>query len=116
MTKAHDQFGTSNGSEKFYYHQPSRVIITSGVKQLADNCSAYWLIDLIISYQCKRNIKREPFQVWDLKRIKDNRFTMIATDGNNNKIAYQYILYSDFTYDQATLWLVNGTLMLPKEY
>lgn len=116
MTTANDHFGTSNGSDHFFYHRPSRILLTSGVKQLADTCSAYWFIDVITSHQCKRQVKRQRFQVWELKRINENRFTIIATDGNHNRIAYQYILYSDFTYDLATLWLVDGTIMLPKEY
>ncbi|MCU7549230.1 hypothetical protein OCK74_08890 [Chitinophagaceae bacterium LB-8] len=116
MTNANHFFGSSNGSERFFYHKPSRILITSGVKQLADTCSAYWFIDIITSHQCKRQLQKERFQVWDLKRINENRFTVVATDGNHKRIAYQYILYSDFIYDQATLWLVDGTLMLPKEY
>jgi hypothetical protein len=116
MTTANDHFGSSNGSECFFLHQPSRIFLTSGVKQLADTCSAYWFIDVIISHQCKRQVKNHRFQVWELKRINENRFTIIVTDGNHNRIAYQYILYSDFTYDLATLWLVDGTLMIPKEY
>jgi hypothetical protein len=116
MTTANDHFGSSNGSERFFLHQPSRIFLTSGVKQLADTCSAYWFIDVIISHQCKRQVKSHRFQVWELKRMGENRFTINATDGNKNRIAYQYILYSDFTYDLATLWLVDGTLMLPKEY
>lgn len=116
MTNANHFFGSSNGSERFFYHPPSRILLTSGVKDLADTCSAYWFIDIIISHQYKRQLQREPFQVWTLKRINENRFTIVATDGNNNRIAYQYILNSDFTYDLATLWLVDGTLMLPKEY
>src|SRR5688572_2174270 len=104
MTKANDYFGSSNGSERFFFHQPSRITITSGVKDLADTCSAYWLIDLIISHQCKRRIKMERIQVWDLKRGGENRFTIIATDGSHRRIAYQFIPYCDFPYDQATLW------------
>ncbi len=41
---------------------------------------------------------------------------IIATDGNNNEIARQSIEYSDFPYDEATLWLVDETLLLPDEY
>jgi hypothetical protein len=94
MTKANDYFGSSNGSERFFYHRPSRILLTSGVKHLADTCSAYWLIDIIISYQCKKQLQKERFQVWDLKRINENRFMVVASDDNHNSIACQYILYS----------------------
>ncbi|MBK8611790.1 MAG: hypothetical protein IPL84_18145 [Chitinophagaceae bacterium] len=52
----------------------------------------------------------------DLKRVKDNAFTILATDGNHNKVTSQEIPFSDFPYDLATLWLVDGCLMLPGEY
>ncbi len=48
-------------------------------------CQAYWLIDLIISHQCHKNVNAEPFQVWDLKKANDDPFTIIATDGNHNQ-------------------------------
>ena len=116
MKNANDNFGSSNGSENFYCHNPSLMLYTDGVKELAESSSAYWLIDLIISHQCHREINLERFQVWDLKRVKDNVFTILATDGNHNKVTSQEIPFSDFPYDLATLWLVDGCLMLPSEY
>lgn len=116
MTKANDFFGSHNGSENFYKHQLSKIIYTDGVKELAETCGAYWLIDLIISHQLHNHVKSESFQVWDLIRLKNNTFTILCTDGNKKRITSQDIPYSDFSYDMATLWLVNNTLMLPSEY
>jgi len=116
MQNANENFGSSNGSENFYCHRPSLMMYTDGVKDLAESCQAYWLIDLVISYQCHQAINLERFQVWDLKRVEDSRFKIVATDGNDNQIASQEIPFSDFNYDLATLWLVDGCLMLPKEY
>ena len=116
MKNANDNFGSSNGSENFYCHRPSLMLYTDGVKALAESCQAYWLIDLIISHQCKKDINLERFQVWDLRRVEGNSFFIYATDGNRNRVARQKIPFSDFSYDAATLWLVDGCLMLPKEY
>ena len=116
MTNANNNFGSSNGSENFYSHKPSKVIYTDGVKELAGACGAYWLIDLIVSYQCKKQIQQQAFQVWELQRKAGQVFEVNASDGNHNTIATQQIPFSDFPYDQATLWLVDGCLMLPKEY
>jgi len=116
MTNANNFFGTSNGSENFYSHQLAPILYTDGVKDLAEKCQAYWLIDLIISHQCHQHVKDEAFQVWDLKRVKDDSFTIIATDGNHNKVTSQEIPFSDFPYDVATLWLVDGCILLPTEY
>jgi hypothetical protein len=34
---------------------------------MADEAGAYWLLDIIASYQTDAKIRREPFQVWELK-------------------------------------------------
>jgi hypothetical protein len=116
MKNANHFFGTSTGSENFFCHKPSLILYTDGVKELAEKCNAYWLIDLIISHQCHQKINLERFQVWDLKRVQENVFTILATDGNHNKVTSQEIPFSDFPYDLATIWLVDGCLMLPVEY
>lgn len=116
MKNANHFFGSHNGSENFYRHNLSDLIYTDGVKDLAEGCQAYWLIDLIVSHQCQTHVKRESFQVWDLKRTLENEFSILATDGNHNKVTSQEISFSDFPYDLATIWLVDGCLMLPSEY
>lgn len=116
MTHANEHFGSSNGSEKFYQNRLSQIIYTDGVKEMAEKCGAYWLIDLVVSYQKSKKVELEDFQVWELIREQENKFRIKATDGNNHQIASQEIPFCDFRYDTATLWLVHGCLMLPKEY
>lgn len=116
MKKANDYFRSANGSENLYRYSFTHFIYTDGVKSMAQDCQAYWLIDLIVSHQLHDNVKKESFQVWDLKRVKDDAFVIIATDGNKNEVASQEIPFSDFPYDLATLWMVDGCIMLPSEY
>ena len=92
------------------------MLYTDGVKDLAEGCQAYWLIDLIISHQCKKDVNLERFQVWELRRVEADKFFIKASDGNHNLVASQKIPFSDFLYDLATIWLVDGCLMLPSEY
>ena len=54
MKNANHYFGSGNGSENFYCHKTSLILYTDGVKEMAEKCSAYWLIDLIISHQCHK--------------------------------------------------------------
>jgi len=120
MTNANDDFGSSNGSENFYDSSLSfrgqGLTYTDGVRELAENCGAYWLIDLVVSYQGTPEINLQRFQVWELKREMNDAFSVVASDGNKNQIASQKIPFSDFPYDTAILWLVDGCLMLPTEY
>ena len=116
MKNANNFFGNSVGSENLYRHSFTNLIYTDGVHDLAATCGAYWLLDLIFSHQIHDAVKKESFQVWDLKRLENDSFTIIATDGNHNRVTSQEIPFSDFPYDLATLWLVDGCLMLPCEY
>lgn len=116
MTNANDFFGSGNGSENFYQNKLSPIMYTDGVKDMAETCGAYWLIDAVMSHQFTKTVRCEPFQVWKLKRVKDDAFQLQATDGNDKRIVSQQIPFSDFRYDTATLWLVKGCLMLPNEY
>lgn len=106
----------SNGSDTFYCHRPSLILYSEGVHELAEKCEAFWLIDLIISHQCVPDVNLQRFQVWDLQRVKDNKFKIVATDGNDNEVVSQKIPYSDFPYDACSIWLVDGVLMMPSEY
>lgn len=51
MENANDFFGNSVGSENLYRYSFTNFIYTDGVKTIAQDCHACWLIDLIISYQ-----------------------------------------------------------------
>lgn len=99
------------------YHQLSylkRLKSTDGVKYLADQAQAYWLIDLIESYQPKLQARGVDFQVWTLKVNKDEG-KVKADDGNGKIVASQTIPYTDFPIDQVKLYVENGVLMLPSE-
>jgi len=115
-TNANDFYGSSNGTAVYHSHKPSLILFTDGIKELAEACEAYWLIDLIVSHQSAQEINLQRFQVWDLHRVKEDKFFIYASDGNDNKVTSQDIPFSDFRYDMATIWLVDGCLMLPCEY
>ena len=116
MTNANTHFGSGNGTENLYCHPFSNYVYTDGVREMVEQCKAYWLIDLVISHQLNKSIHAESFQVWQLKRMKGQMFRIIAANGNKQPIARQQIRFSDFPYDEVTLWLVDETLLLPNEY
>lgn len=116
MTNANEHYGANNGTEHIYSCRPFPITYTDGVRDMIENCKAYWLLDVIISYQYYEKVNKERFQVWDLKRTNGDSFKVYASDGNDNNITSQFIPYSDFPFDKATIWLVNDCIMLPKEY
>ena len=103
------------GSEIFYEQQlvdGSKLLLTEGCHFLRENFAAYWLFDLIGSYQYK--LLEVPVQVWKLKKYKDECL-VTCEDGNNIPIISQQIPYTDFPFD-LTIWQIEGTCLLPGEY
>jgi hypothetical protein len=115
MNNANDHFSQYTGTQHYYKHFTG-ILYTDGVKAIAEHCSAYWLIDLIVSWQVYKKVNRESFQQWKLYRVAATHFKVIATDGNNNLIASQDIPFSDFPFDSCSLWLCDQIILLPSEY
>lgn len=91
----------------------ARFNCTDGIKYVADEAGAYWLVDAIASYQPK--LRALEFQHWKLT-LKDNSAVLTCTDGHSDKpIVKQKIGYTDFPQDIA-MYLTNGVLMLTSEY
>ena len=100
----------------------SRLVITDGVKWLADNAGAYWLLDAIASYQqrCQKDKMLRDFQVWTLtteQRSEHNRrgHLKCERDTGDKKPIRQEIEYTDFPLDSIKLYVENGVILLPSE-
>jgi hypothetical protein len=57
------ELGYFTGDLERYRHWSRRLIYTLGIQHLAERAGAYWLIDLIASWQLKPEVAREYFQV-----------------------------------------------------
>jgi hypothetical protein len=104
------------GSECVYRHWSRQPVYTEGVQDLADQAGAYWLIDLVASWMLDPKIQAEAFVVWKLTVRPDHTAVAVAEDGNDHELVRQEIEYTDFPLDEISLYLTNGTLLLPNEY
>jgi hypothetical protein len=110
------------GSENYWkvFHNDGAPKITDGVKAMAELCNAFWLIDAVVSWQNKKKVRDEPFQVWKLILDTDkdsDSAVLIGEDGNDKRIARQEIEYTDFPFPEGiTLYFTDGILLLPSEY
>ena len=100
------------GTEQYYRHWLKGIVYTDGVKYVAESAGAYWLIDLIASYQ---PLEVE-FQVWELRK-EGEAWCVECTDGNENFVLKQDIPYTDFPEDfmPFEMWFQNGVIFLPSE-
>ena len=109
------------GSERLhhpgFFHQVYRFLFTDGVKYLADQAGAYWLIDAIGSYQPgirRRHPLMQEFQIWTLEK-RDQCWLLTGGSDTGDQTIIQEIEYSNFPLDSITLYLENELLCLPQE-
>lgn len=114
-TSANDFYYHFSGTES-YYSYILGLILTDGVKTIADEEKCYWFLDAIASYQLEEKFKQEEFQVWKIERVKDTQFKLSVTNGNNRVLATQEIPYSDFFFSEFTIWKEGNVLLLPSEH
>jgi hypothetical protein len=95
-------------------------VITDGVKIMAEMCGAFWLVTAVFSWQSKKKVEREPFQVWTLAMdsgVGTDSAVLICEDGNSKELARQVIEYTDFPLPEGIkLFLEGGVLLLPSEH
>jgi hypothetical protein len=93
-------------------------LYTDGVRHVAEEGGAYWLIDKIFASAAHiGKLKNEEFQVWKLIRNKEGEGAkIICEDGNYNELYREEIDYTDFPLKSIELYLINKVLLLPSEY
>lgn len=106
------------GTENWYQHALFRAFTyTDGVRFVAREAGAYWLLDRIFGLQYEsEKIQGEPFQVWDLKVHDDKTATLTCTDGNDGPVHQETISFTDFPISTIRFYLINQVLLLPSEY
>jgi hypothetical protein len=105
------------GTETWWRHPINRkVTFTDGVKYVADEAGAYWLIDEIALCQpYEKAVAAEAFQVWKLK-VKDSAATLDCEDGNGKVVYSKKIEFTDFPEPGIQLFFTDNVILLPSEY
>jgi hypothetical protein len=107
------------GTDEYHVHKlpfGSSLQLTDGCHFVRENAGggAYWLFDLILSYQHK--LRLEEFQSWKLTKLPDESWKIECSDGNEKLLVRQYISYSDFPMDEFEVWVIGQVCLLPNEY
>lgn len=117
-----DSLSTFYGTENYYMLLPG-LLMTDGVKYLADNAKAYWLMDMIWSYLPTLKRKRETFALVRYAGQPGGSGLFSITDDDPAHITYatQAVEYSDFPLDEIRLYLSLAdegrfVVMLTSEY
>jgi hypothetical protein len=105
------------GSDHFYEHWSKAFEYTDGVKYLADNAGAHWLLDMISSWlkKARKDPNLRKTQVWIL-RVNDDRSAFLHCGRDADHIAfYVRIALTDFPLPSIALYLEEGVLCLENE-
>jgi len=114
--------------KRFRYGFMKSFLFTEGVQDLAEQAGAYWLIDLVASHQVVPKVKREPFQLWSLRKLpegaKNAAVAECRRDSGEKAICKQLIPYTDFPFPSGDVfeWYVcdneigGKTMLLKSEY
>jgi hypothetical protein len=105
------------GTTQYYRHGigPLSLLLTDGCKHVADEGAAYWLFDVILSYQLYKAVCSQYLQVWRLKKQEGVYWSITCDDGNGKILVQQQIPYSDFPLDGIKILVKQGVCLLPSE-
>ena len=109
------------GTENWSLWSPifKTCLLTDGARYVAEEGSAYWLMDLIGSYQSDYRKRGQSFQVWDLYVAGSTAYAK-CTDGNDNELSSQHIEHTDFPEPGIRLYAIYDgeytVILLPSEY
>ena len=108
-------FAMATGTENYYKHCTGNHF-TDGVKMMAEKYKAYWLIDVVMSYQYGK-IRKVPFQIWEIVTTDSFRATVeMKEDTDQPILVSQKIPYTDFPEGIFKMYYIDNVLLLPSEY
>ena len=116
-----DNLRNFTGTESYHLWSAlfPHCVLTDGAKFLAENAGAFWLMDIIGSYQRNLEVLNQPLQVWKLT-VQNNKGVVTCQDGDYRALVRQEIPFTNFPLAEITLLAAQGdsyrVIMLPSEY
>lgn len=101
-----------------YHRHPSGILYTDGVKFLAENAGAYWLIDVIASWQPKalRDAWLREFQLWEVFVYPNRTARAVCSRDSEEEAFRQEIASTDFPLNYVKLYVESGVILIPTEH
>ena len=109
------------GTEEYHRFSPlfRNVLLTDGAKYLAEECGAYWLMDVIASHLPS---VKDHFAIAILTKTEGDKafFTLQDDVPFKAMFAHQSIEFTDFPLDEIKLYVIRDgghwVILLPSEY
>jgi len=112
-----EELSNFSGTENYYKLTLNPLVrFTDGCQYVAEKGKAFWLMDIIASYNTKTFIVKYPFQVWKLKVNDNEGLITMQEDSDKPFIVKQKIPYTDFPLSEITFYCIDGVCLLTSEY
>lgn len=98
-----------------YLHTGAQLHYSAGVKKLADEEDAEWLIDLVLVLQKNPLLAQHRTQLWQFLRLEEDCFMMKAFDRHGVQVHIGLLPLVTLPFDYFFLHVVDGVLLLPSE-
>lgn len=99
-----------------YFPYLNGMHLTDGTGALGKKFHCFWFLDVIASYQDDVRLGTEEPQIWKLIKNPDGSADVICTDGNKKELVRQHFEGTDFSEDEATVYVANRIAYLPSEH
>jgi len=109
-----EKFKQHTGTDKYYQHWTKRGYWTQGINDMAEKYKAFWLIDVVMSYQHK--LWKYPFQIWTIKSENEKAVVEMTDDVNQPVLIRQKIPFTDFPEGTLKMYYIDNILLLPSKY
>jgi hypothetical protein len=104
-----------------YHRFNGNILLTDGVKYMAEACQAYWFLDIIWSVLSTSKIINDYDRIFcKLEMTSEDTAIVSLDDGNKNILYFQRIDFTDFPLKEIKLFAFQDgehrVLLLPSEY
>jgi len=104
-----------------YHRFNGNILITDGVKYMAEACQAFWFLDIIWSVlSTNKTINGYDRVFCKLEMTGEDTALVTLDDGNKNVLYFQTIDYTDFPLKEIKVFAFQEgeyrLLLLPSEY
>jgi hypothetical protein len=113
-TLTESELSQFTGTEHYYRNQWG-LVYTDGVKHVAERAGAYWLLDLISSYQPmlarRKDARLQELQFWKLVVNEDHSAVVTCVaDSDEEPVVRQVMEFTDFPLPELDVWVANDVL------
>ncbi len=110
LSKIEENLSSFIGTTQYYRYSPifPNFYLTDGTKYLGEELRAFWLYDIIASFQShskiKDNEKLRSIQFWTLN-VSDNKGRLFLEEDRGVETLSYTIGYTDFPLESTRLWV-----------